>query len=296
MRSSTLWPSTGPKAQPIETPIRISTLSMWKGSAIAAISRSASVSTMRAALRVLDDDGEFVAAHPADMAERPDLLDQPLGDALQHRVALRVAERVVDRLEAVEIEEHDRAGRLAAGRAGQRLAEQLADAAAIGQAGKHVHIGEVGQPLLGAADVGDVLADAAKALELAGHVDDRIARQADPAGAAPGLQLHLEIGEGLAREQGAAERAGAAQRGGQRMAEQLGGRAAEQGGHPRGDVDDAVLGIDLPQPADAAMLIFVEQQADRFGLGAGRRRAPSAGRRSSGSAARRRTRRRRRRG
>ena len=224
---------------------------------------------MLPALRVLDDDGEFVAAHPADMAERPDFLDQPLGDALQHGVALGVAERVVDRLEAVEIEEHDRAGRLAAGRARQRLAEQLADPAAIGQAREHVHIGEVGQPLLGAADVGDVLADAAEALELAGHVDDRIARQADPARAAPRLQLHLEIGEGLAREQDAAERAGAAQRGGQRMADQLVGRAAEQGGHPRGDVDDPVLGIDLPQPADAAMLIFVEQQADRFGLGAG---------------------------
>ena len=70
MRSSTLCPSTGPKAQPIETPMRISALSIWKGSAIAAISRSASVSTMRAALRVLDDDREFVAAHPADMAER----------------------------------------------------------------------------------------------------------------------------------------------------------------------------------------------------------------------------------
>ena len=222
-----------------------------------------------AALHVLDDDGEFVAAHPADMAERPDLLDQALGDALQHRVALRVAERVVDRLEAVEIEEQDRAGRVAPGRARQSLAEQLADPAAIGQAGKHVHIGEVGQPLLGAADVGHVLADAAKALELAAHVDDRIARQADPARAAPGGQLHFEIGEGLARQQDTAERAGAAERRRQRMAGELVGRAADQSGHPRGDVDDAILAIDLPQPADAAMLIFVEQLADRFGLGAG---------------------------
>ena len=117
-------------------------------------------------------------------------------------------------------------------------------------------------------DLGDVRADAAEALELAGHVDDRIAGEADPARAAAGLQLHLEAGEGLAGEQGAAERAVAAQRRGQRMADQLAGRAAEQGGHPRGDVDDPVLGIDLPQPADAAMLIFLEQQPDRFGLGA----------------------------
>ena len=170
-------------------------------------------------------------------------------------------------------------------RARQGLAEQLAHAAAIGQAREHVHVGEVGEPLLGLADLGDVLADAAEALELAGHVDDRIAGEADPARAAAGLQLHLEIGEGLAGEQGAAERAGAAQRRRQRMADQLVGRAAEQGGHPRRDVDDPILGIDLPQPADAAMLIFLEQQPDRFRLGAGLRDAPSAGRRSSGSAA-----------
>ena len=178
--------------------------------------------------RVADDDRELVAAHPADMAAIADFLDQPLRDALQHRVALGVAERVVDRLEAVEIEEHDRAGHIARLRRRQRLAEQLPDPAAIGQAGQHVHIGEVGQPLLGLANLGDVGADAAEALELAGHVDDRIAGKADPARAAAGLQLHFEAGEGRPGEQGAAERAVAAQRRRQRMADQLVGRAAEQ--------------------------------------------------------------------
>jgi hypothetical protein len=159
-------------------------------------------------------------------------------------------------------------GTLPTGRAGQRLAEQLAHPAAIGKAREHVHVGEVGEALLGAADLGDVRADAAEALELAGHVDDRVAGERDPAGAAPGLQLHLEIGERLAVEQGAAERAVAAERRRERMADQLARRAAEQAGHSRRDVDDPVLGIDLPQPADAAMLIFLEQEADRFGLGA----------------------------
>ena len=179
-----------------------------------------------------------------------------------------MAERVVDRLEAVEIEEHDRARHIAGLRSRQRLAEQLADAAAVGQARKHVHIGKVGQPLLGLADLGDVGADAAEALEHAGHVDDRIAGEADPAGAAAGAQLHLQVRERLAGEQGAAERAVAAQRGRQRVAEQLADRATEQGGHPAGNVDDAVLAIDLPQPADPAMLIFAQQQPNRFRLGA----------------------------
>jgi len=51
--------------------------------------------------------------------------------------------------------------------------------------------------------------------ELAGHVDNRIAGKADPAGAAAGAQLHLEIGERLALEQGAAKHAASAQRCGQ---------------------------------------------------------------------------------
>ena len=134
-----------------------------------------------AALRVGDDDGELVAAHAADVAFGSDLVDQPLGDCAKHRIALRVAEGVVDRFEAVEVEEHDRAGHIAGGRVAQRLAEQLADAAAIGQAREDVHVGEVGQALLRLADLGDVGADAAETLEPAGGVDDRVARDRNPA-------------------------------------------------------------------------------------------------------------------
>src|SRR4028119_2113449 len=60
------------------------------------------------------------------MAGIADFLDEALRDALQHRVALGVAERVVDRLEAVEIEEHDRAGDIAGRRTGERVAEERA--------------------------------------------------------------------------------------------------------------------------------------------------------------------------
>ena len=71
--------------------------------------RSAKLLDLLAALRVGDDDGELVAAHAADMAVGADFVDQPLGDRAEHGVALGVAERVVDRLEAVEVEEQDRA-------------------------------------------------------------------------------------------------------------------------------------------------------------------------------------------
>ena len=49
---------------------------------------------------------------------------------------------------------------------------------------------------------------------------------------------------------------------------QLAGGLAEQRAHSRADVGDAVLAIDLPQPADAALLIFLEQQARAFALAA----------------------------
>ena len=62
-----------------------------------------------AALAVVDDDREFVAAQAPDMAVDADFVDQALGDRAQDGVALGVAVGVVDRLEPVEVEEHDRA-------------------------------------------------------------------------------------------------------------------------------------------------------------------------------------------
>ena len=67
---------------------------------------------------------------------------------------------------------------------------------------------------------------------------------------------------GLLLEQHAAQLGVAAEQRGQRIADDLVRRAAEQGAHPRADVGDAILAIDLPQPADAALLIFLQQQAE----------------------------------
>src|SRR3569833_892834 len=54
----------------------------------------------------------------------------------------------------------------------------------------------------------------------------------------------------------------------ERVTEELDTGAAEQSAHPRADVGDAVLIIDCPQPADAALLIFLEQQARALALSA----------------------------
>ena len=52
------------------------------------------------------------------------------------------------------------------------------------------------------------------------------------------------------------------------MADELARGLAEQRAHARADVGDAVLGIDLPQPADAALFIFLQEQAGAFALAA----------------------------
>src|SRR3954452_21963415 len=54
----------------------------------------------------------------------------------------------------------------------------------------------------------------------------------------------------------------------ERIADELAGRTAEHRAHARTDIADAILGIDLPQPADAALLIFLEEEACALALAA----------------------------
>jgi hypothetical protein len=77
------------------------------------------------------------------MAVGADLVDQSLGDCAKHRVALGMAEGIVDGFEAIEVEEHDGAGHIARCRSPQRFSKELADSAAIGQPRKDVDIGEM---------------------------------------------------------------------------------------------------------------------------------------------------------
>ena len=78
---------------------------------------------------------------------------QPLGHRAEQRVADRMAERVVDALEAVEIEEHD--GKPVA--AGERLLHLVLEQDAVRQIGQRVvprHMHDLG---FGLAALGDIL-------------------------------------------------------------------------------------------------------------------------------------------
>ena len=75
----------------------ISTLSSW------------TISTARSGSVTSDDDqGELVAAEPGHGGPAGDGPEQALGDLAQEAVADGVTERVVDVLEAVDVEQHDR--------------------------------------------------------------------------------------------------------------------------------------------------------------------------------------------
>ena len=88
-----------------------------------------------------------------------------------------MAERVVDVLEAVEIDQEQRAALLALRGVAQRLVERLAHQRAVGQAGERIEAREAADLLLRAALLGEVGADPAEAEEAPAFVEDRIARQ-----------------------------------------------------------------------------------------------------------------------
>ncbi len=85
------------------------------------------------ARQVVQQHGELVAADPRHQVGGAGSGAQPLGHRLEHAVAGGVAEPVVDGLEAVEVEEHERAaGALAAG-ARERALERVEEERAVGQ-------------------------------------------------------------------------------------------------------------------------------------------------------------------
>ena len=120
--------------------------------------RAASASVLVGVAHVGLDDGELVAAEACHHVALAHAAEQPHAHLLQQRVADGVPERVVDALEAIEVEtEHGEA--LAALQAQQRLLQLLAEQRAVGELGQRVVAREVGDLLLLAAALGDVLVE-----------------------------------------------------------------------------------------------------------------------------------------
>src|ERR1700733_949538 len=86
-------------------------------------------------------DGEFVAAEARDAVAVANALNQSIGDAFQQTVPGRVAERIVDALEAIEVDEQY--GDVGAGWLRQYPLEVLAEQNTVGKPGETVMVGEI---------------------------------------------------------------------------------------------------------------------------------------------------------
>ena len=130
------------------------------------------------------DDGEFVAADARHGVAVAHAMAKPAAHHLEQLVAHRMAERIVDALEAVEVEvKHGKL--VAAVDAGQRVGEPLAKQQPVGQVGQRVVPRHVGDALLGLAAFGDVVVggdEAAVAHGMIEHRDGAPVRQLDQLG------------------------------------------------------------------------------------------------------------------
>ena len=97
----------------------------------------------------LENDDEFVAAEPRHDVAGTQGAAQPVGDFHQQHVAGIVAQRIVDDLEPVEIDEQHRKLPLVAVRGLDRVVQQLVEHLPIGQIGQAVMRGEIFDPLVG---------------------------------------------------------------------------------------------------------------------------------------------------
>ena len=218
---------------------------------------------------------ELVAAEAADLAVVAHHRLQPVGDLAQQRVADRMAERVVDVLEAVEVDQEQPAALAAMGRVAQRLVERLAHHRPVGQAGQRIEAGEPRDFLLGPALLGQVGADAAEAEEAPAIVEDRIARER-PMHVLVACRADDHVGEREARRQVEAE--GLAlldgiqalgvdrQQIGELASEQFFGLALEILGQLARDVGQCAERIGLPEPAAAGILELVDEIERLLGL------------------------------
>ncbi len=104
------------------------------------------------ALRAFDpgqQEQEVVTAQPGHGIATAHRRDETFADRAQDVIAARQPERVVDQLEAVEIQDHDRQLLLAPARPLDRLVQTVVEQQAIGQAGQRIVVGEIADRLLG---------------------------------------------------------------------------------------------------------------------------------------------------
>ncbi len=114
----------------------------------------------------LQQQGEFVAAHARHGVVVVDAGQQALGHVLEHAIARRMAKGVIDRLETVEVEEHQHhPGLLPLGLL-QGGVQAVLEQRAVGQVGEGIVVGQAVDALL----AGLAFADVGEEAHIAGQV------------------------------------------------------------------------------------------------------------------------------
>ena len=174
---------------------------------------------LRLVVHVGDDD-ELVPAEAGDRVSLSSDSGETFGDPSEERVAGQVAERVVDHLEPVEVEEQHRQRATSPAELGLGLDEAVHEQDAVGQPGQGVVRGLVGDHPLGLAPlllegtpIQDQVRQRAEGLdpgELLSAEERRVAARPDQEGAGPQLDLVDRWARGVRTPRGAVSTAAAA--------------------------------------------------------------------------------------
>ena len=199
--SSAVRPSCGASATPKLARTSTAGASSREKGPSSASPRRRAIATAAWPLRdAREHDRELVAAQAGERLVRRQRPGQAPGDGAQQVVALVVAERVVDVLEAVEVDEDDRERAAVAVARRERLLEPVAQQGAVGQAGERV-VERVVLVLDGAA-AGPVEREERQAeqrqrreRELRGDDHDRAEAEQDAHGRGLHLQVRAEVPE-----------------------------------------------------------------------------------------------------
>ena len=105
----------------------------------------------------MGDHHELVAAEAGDEVVFPDRTPQPSGQVAQQFVTGAMTEKIVDRLEAIQIDERHAQLVLAPGGTAQRFGKVRVEGGPIGQPGEAVAIGELLELVLHDPQTGDVM-------------------------------------------------------------------------------------------------------------------------------------------
>jgi hypothetical protein len=211
------------------------------------------------------DHGELIAAQPRHRVRTAHAQADAARRFHQHGVALLVAQRVVDVLEIVEVDEQQRQLQALAPRLLDFLVQAVVEHVAVGQRGERVEIGLVPDQFGRGAAGGDVADQRQRAAVAAVGVEDRIGGQRGPQVAAI-LAQELEfvaLGHALLAARDIALKDGAAllvHEGHQRLLQHFLDGVAQHLRHLRIDKAGARGGVDFPD----AFLGIVDDAAEAF--------------------------------